>query len=201
MAYGNPQLDFMLGFPYMYMYIFIHTVQFPNQIWESIVDCWYLSIASYLWLGAIETSQCITNRINPFIKRRFALKTKFREALNWRINKSHVSLLERINTSRAEHNGRYFADDSWNALAWINVIVFWFNSLKFASSSPNKNNKYRKVLPEAMKTNYIGDFTGIDSAYRPDPTIGSGLTPDNKGTRFLCLVLTNRSPRKLEARG
>ena len=45
-----------------------------------------------------------------------------------------------------------------------------------------------------------GDFTGIDSAYRPDPTIGSGLTPDNKGTRFLCFVLTNRSPRKLEAR-
>ena len=45
------------------------------------------------------------------------------------------------------------------------------------------------------------DFTGIDSAYRPDPTIGSGLTPDNKGTRFLCLVLTNHSPRKLEARG
>ena len=30
----------------------------------------------------------------------------------------------------------------------------------------------------------IGYFTGIDSAYRPDPTIGSGLTPDNKGTRF-----------------
>ena len=24
----------------------------------------------------------------------------------------------------------------------------------------------------------IGDFTGIGSAYRPDPTIGSGLTPD-----------------------
>ena len=46
-----------------------------------------------------------------------------------------------------------------------------------------------------------GDFTGIGSANRPDPTIGSGLTPDNKGTRFLCLVLTNRSPRKLEARG
>ena len=33
------------------------------------------------------------------------------------------------------------------------------------------------------------------------PTIGPGLTPDNKGTRFLCLVLTNHSPRKLEARG
>ena len=47
----------------------------------------------------------------------------------------------------------------------------------------------------------IGDFTGIDSAYRPDPTIGSGLNPENKGTRFLCLALTNRSPRKLEARG
>ena len=47
----------------------------------------------------------------------------------------------------------------------------------------------------------IGDFTGIGSAYRPDPTIGSGLTPDNKGTRYLCLFLTNRSPRKLEARG
>ena len=46
-----------------------------------------------------------------------------------------------------------------------------------------------------------GDFTGIGSAYRPDPTLGSGLTPDNNGTRYLCLFLTNRSPRKLEARG
>ena len=48
---------------------------------------------------------------------------------------------------------------------------------------------------------HTGDFTGISSAYRPDPTIGSGLTLDNKGTRFLCLVLTNRSSKKLEARG
>ena len=47
----------------------------------------------------------------------------------------------------------------------------------------------------------VVDFTGIGSTYRPDPTIGPGLTPENKGTRFLCLVLTNHSPRKLEARG
>ena len=50
-------------------------------------------------------------------------------------------------------------------------------------------------------TTAIGDFTGIGSAYRPDPTIGSGLTMYNQGARFLCLVLTNRSPRKLEAQG
>ena len=61
----------------------------------------------------------------------------------------------------------------------------------------------QKVLARIhwSKTSGSGDFTGIGSAYRPDPTIGSGLTPDNKGTGFLCLVLTSRSPRKLEARG
>ena len=48
---------------------------------------------------------------------------------------------------------------------------------------------------------HSGDFTRIGSAYRPDPTIESGLTPEYKGTRFLCLVLTNRSPRKLKAQG
>ena len=44
-------------------------------------------------------------------------------------------------------------------------------------------------------------LTVIGSEYRPDPTLGWGLTPNNKGTRFLCLVLANRSPRKLKARG
>ena len=61
--------------------------------------------------------------------------------------------------------------------------------------------KYIGPSPIYTTTTITGDFTGIDSAYRPDPTTGSGLTPDNKGTRFLCLVLTNLSPGKLEARG
>ena len=60
------------------------------------------------------------------------------------------------------------------------------------------------VVPQLFTTPQLtltGHFIVIGSANWPDQTLGWGLTPDNKGTMFLCLALTNRSPRKLEAQG
>ena len=84
------------------------------------------------------------------------------------------------------------ADDSCSQLP----ASLWHLASDYAGTAPSPSTLC-VFNPTQRDT---GHFTGIGSAYRPDPTIGSGLTPDNKGTRFLCLALANRSPRNLEAR-
>ena len=68
------------------------------------------------------------------------------------------------------------ADDSCSQLP----VSLWHLASDYAGTAPSPSTLCAFNLTQRD----TGHFTGIGSAHWPDPTIGSGLTPDNKGTSF-----------------